>query len=211
MRGASNWYENVWPGSRMSLSNEPSFALTVCGTESVFVQVTTPPVPTVTLAGENWLFAIVTSAEPTPTGPPVAALAAAPLPVVDALCPACDDPPVTTAGFGSSGVATTTVAVISGWNEQKYVYVPGAVKVREYVPPLRSIPESNDESSAVTVCGTESRFVQVTVPPTAIVIVAGLNALPEIDTEPVVGSAAPDPPDPPPPVVPPPDSHRDAL
>lgn len=68
---------------------------------------------------------------------------------------------------------TTTVPFIQGWGVQWYVYVPGWLKVRLQVSPIFRLPESNDPSSAVTVCTRDPAFVHVTLLPTETVIVCG--------------------------------------
>src|SRR5579864_4237863 len=64
-----------------------------------------------------------------------------------------------------------------GWTEQKYLYVPGLSKVKEKLSPVSSGGDLNSPfgSAASTVCGSSSRLVQVTLPPTGTVSVAGEN------------------------------------
>jgi hypothetical protein len=59
-----NVCENDEPGASWPLSKLLSFAVTVCVTESLLVQVTLPPVLTVMLAGLKAKFAIVTALPP---------------------------------------------------------------------------------------------------------------------------------------------------
>jgi hypothetical protein len=84
-----------------------------------------------------------------------------------------------------------TVPVISGCSEQMYAYVPGVVNVRWKVPTdFARIPLSQLPSVAVTLWNCASLLVQVTVPPVAIVTVAGVNRLFAIDTAAVAGAVA---------------------
>ena len=57
------------------------------------------------------------------------------------------------------------------------------------VPPGLISPLSKVPSLAVTLCGCESSFVQVTVSPSSIVILSGLRPLSPIETE--ISSVAP--------------------
>jgi hypothetical protein len=88
--------------------------------------------------------------------------------------------------FGTQ--TTVTVAVMNGWNEQMYVYVPGASNVT-----LADIPGSIDPVSnvpeLVAVCAWLSSLVHVTVPPTAIVTSAGPKAKSEITTAASMGAS----------------------
>jgi hypothetical protein len=62
---------------------------------------------------------------------------------------------------------------------QKYEYVPGWVKVYVNVVPCCIVPESNaagDGVLEVTVCGTASSLVHVTLVPDFTVIAMGLNS-----------------------------------
>src|SRR4029077_5508924 len=68
---------------------------------------------------------------------------------------------------------TTTEPVILGWMEQKYGYVPALSKVNENFSSVSSTLDLNTLSVLTTVCGISSRFVQVTVVPTATVRLAG--------------------------------------
>src|ERR1700746_2087732 len=68
---------------------------------------------------------------------------------------------------------TTTEPVILGWMEQKYGYVPALAKVNENFSSVSSTLDLNTLSVLTTVWGMSSRFVQVTVVPTATVRVAG--------------------------------------
>src|ERR1700745_42752 len=68
---------------------------------------------------------------------------------------------------------TTTEPVILGWMEQKYGYVPGLAKVKENFSSVSSTLDLNTLSVLTIVWGISSRFVQVTVVPTATVRVAG--------------------------------------
>jgi hypothetical protein len=84
-----------------------------------------------------------------------------------------------------------TVPVISGCSEQMYAYVPGVVNVRWKVPTdFARIPLSQLPSVAVTLWNCASLLVQVTVPPVAIVTVAGVNRSFAIDTAAVAGAVA---------------------
>ena len=76
---------------------------------------------------------------------------------------ACDDYPV----------ATVMVPVIHGWYVQEYRYIPGWVKVKLKVAPGGSGPESNRPLLSVTVWVAVSLFSQVTVVPTATVLLTG--------------------------------------
>src|SRR5439155_1349626 len=58
---------------------------------------------------------------------------------------------------------TTTVAVMCGCRAQKYVYVPGVVKRCAYVSLRSSPPDVYARSVAVTVCGSSSPLIHVTV------------------------------------------------
>jgi hypothetical protein len=44
-----------------------------------------------------------------------------------------------------------TVPVMLGWIEQWYWYVPGVVKVKEYVPPWANVPLAGPPFEPVTV------------------------------------------------------------
>src|SRR5215207_4781872 len=57
------------------------------------------------------------------------------------------------------------VACMSEWNSQLYENLPAEWKVWLNCCPGRRVPESNDPSSAVTVCGRSPVLVQVTVMP----------------------------------------------
>jgi len=65
---------------------------------------------------------------------------------------------------------------MSGWNAQKYANVPADSNVRDHEPPAAIISESNEPSSAVTVCGASPLFRHVTVEPTGIDSSAGEKA-----------------------------------
>lgn len=84
---------------------------------------------------------------------------------------------------------------MNGWIVHVYGYVPARVNVREKVCPLEMDPESNfsgDGERDVTVWGTSSKFVHVTVAPAPIVTDPGLNSRPFIATAAVEeGPAAP--------------------
>src|ERR1041385_8440399 len=71
--------------------------------------------------------------------------------------------------------ATTTVPVMCGCIEQKYSYVPRSWKTNENFSSVSSALEPNFLSVLVTVCGTSSRFVQVTLVPAETVNAEGLN------------------------------------
>src|SRR4029079_11355980 len=71
---------------------------------------------------------------------------------------------------------TTTVPVISGWNWQANANEPGATKVREKLAPAAMVPESNEPSPAVTVCGAVPAFCHATVVPTGTRTSPGSNA-----------------------------------
>jgi hypothetical protein len=78
------------------------------------------------------------------------------------------------------------------------MYVPAWVNVYEYVCPLPSDGDfSGPEPIDVTVCGTESPFVQVTFVPIGTVRVAGENAMPEMLTALSAAGGVPPPPPPP--------------
>src|SRR5436309_4422973 len=66
-----------------------------------------------------------------------------------------------------------TLPVIFGWIEQKYGYVPALLKVKENFSSVSSTLDLNTLSVLTTVWGISSRFVQVTVVPTATVRVVG--------------------------------------
>ena len=74
-----------------------------------------------------------------------------------------------------------------------YGYVPARVNVREKVCPLEMDPELNvsgDGVRDVTVWGTSSKFVHVTVAPALTVTDPGLNARPLMSTAAVVDGMA---------------------
>jgi hypothetical protein len=74
-------------------------------------------------------------------------------------------------------LVTTTVPCIIGWIEQMYSNVPAFGKVNENVAPVPIPGEWNVVPSLeTTVCGSSSLFVQVTVLPAGIVMLAGANA-----------------------------------
>jgi len=74
-------------------------------------------------------------------------------------------------------LVTTTVPCIIGWIEQMYSNVPAFGKVNENVAPVPIPGEWNVvPSPETTVCGSSSLFVQVTVVPAGIVMLAGANA-----------------------------------
>jgi hypothetical protein len=73
-----------------------------------------------------------------------------------------------------------TTPVIDGWISQWYVYRPAWWKVAVYESPIWRIAlPPKPPLSGVTVCGSEPaslRFVQVTLSPTWIVTLPGMNA-----------------------------------
>src|SRR5579864_593247 len=71
---------------------------------------------------------------------------------------------------------TTTFAVIFGWIEQKYSYVPGLSNVIENLSSVSSAFDLIVPSLFLTVCGTSSWFTQVTVVPAATVRSPGMKA-----------------------------------
>ena len=85
---------------------------------------------------------------------------------------------------------------MNGWIVHVYGYVPARANVREKVCPLEMDPESNfsgDGEREVTVWGTSSKFVHVTVAPVLTVTDPGLNSRPRIATAAASeGPAAPD-------------------
>jgi hypothetical protein len=72
---------------------------------------------------------------------------------------------------------------MNGCIEQWYVNVLAVWNVCEKVLPCDRLPLSKLPSSAVAVCADGPLFVQVTVPPTAIVTVAGVNSKSLIATD----------------------------
>ena len=86
------------------------------------------------------------------------------------------------------GAVAITVPVISGWISQKYVNVPGVVKVCDQLVAFFTRPLANDWSSAVTVWVTVSVFDQVTVLPAVMVIVDGENRLLAMFTDTLLGA-----------------------
>src|SRR5271156_4788461 len=67
------------------------------------------------------------------------------------------------------------VPTIHLWMEQIKWYVPGWSNLKEYVSPVSIAPERNSAVSLVTVCGSSSLLVQVTVAPALMVAVIGAN------------------------------------
>src|SRR5215472_8338673 len=84
--------------------------------------------------------------------------------------------------------------VMCGCTAQKYSYVPARSNRRENVSSVSSAGELNCLSLAVTVCGTSSRFVHITVLPAATVTSAGEYEKLSIDTFAVRWSLPPPPP-----------------
>src|SRR5436305_7863705 len=66
-----------------------------------------------------------------------------------------------------------TLAVIFGWIEQKYGYVPALLKVKENFSSVSRTLDLKTPSVLTTVCGMSSRLVQVTVVPADTVSVSG--------------------------------------
>jgi hypothetical protein len=60
-----------------------------------------------------------------------------------------------------------------GWIEQWYFMVPTVFITTVLLAPAASIPASNESSSATGLCGIESVFVKVTVPPFFTVTIIG--------------------------------------
>jgi hypothetical protein len=72
---------------------------------------------------------------------------------------------------------------MNGWNEQMYEKVPAVAKVIVFDSPGASAPVSK-LPELVAVCGWVWAFVQVTVPPTTTLMVAGWNLKSPMDTTP---------------------------
>jgi hypothetical protein len=95
------------------------------------------------------------------------------------------------AAGAAAAAVTSTTPVISGWNAHRYANVPGSAKVWLYVPPAEIRSESNEPSSAVTVCGACPTFVHVTVVPAGTWRSAGPKAKSRASTAAVVGASVP--------------------
>jgi hypothetical protein len=80
-------------------------------------------------------------------------------------------------GGGALPPVTVIVPVIDGWNRQWKLNVPAVVKVNENVLPGDRSGEFQSPSSLVALCTVPSvsPFVQVTLSPTAMVRLLGLN------------------------------------
>src|ERR1700730_14053004 len=78
----------------------------------------------------------------------------------------------------SSCYLTTIVPLMCGWIEQKYLYVPGLSKVNENLSSVSSAADLKvaPASALVTVCGSSSLLVQVTLVPGATARIAGEKA-----------------------------------
>jgi hypothetical protein len=86
---------------------------------------------------------------------------------------------------------TTTVPVMKGWNEQRYVKLPAVGNSTVADAPGWMVPASNAPVDDVAVCCCPSLFVQATDPPTGTCTSAGPNLKSAIPTAPA--SAAADP------------------
>jgi hypothetical protein len=171
----------------MSLSNDPSVAVTVCAALPLLEKVSVPPTANRKLAGVKPLSLIAMD----PVLGPAAATDPDPLAAED------DAPPVIAAGAGAlfagaavlfvggaaaggalpSAARAMTVPVMLGWISQKYVNVPAVANVCDHDVAFFNNPLANDWSSAVTVCVTVSPLDQVMVLPTLTVIVDGTKEL----------------------------------
>src|SRR5215213_6932410 len=91
------------------------------------------------------------------------------------------------AGVGGSSAGapppTVTLPIISGCISQWYVSVPCPEKATVKESPGFNVSESNDPSSAVTVCGTAPSLVHVIVSPGSMAISAGAKKLSPMDTD----------------------------
>jgi hypothetical protein len=80
-------------------------------------------------------------------------------------------------GAGVAALCTTTVPVMNEWKKQWYANVPAALKVKVKLAFCPSEPLSHTPVFEVLVWATPiSMFVQRTLSPALIVIVAGVNA-----------------------------------
>ena len=147
-------------------------------TVSPFDHVTVLPALTVIVAGENWLLAMFTDTLLGAAGVPGAAGGVAAGGVIAGGGVAGGWVAGGAAGGGVEpplAPATMTVPRMLPWKSHPYAYVPATVNVCTNEAPALSEPLSNEALSAVTVCFEPSSFTQVTVAPTATVMVAGAN------------------------------------
>ena len=93
-------------------------------------------------------------------------------------------------GTGVAGPITVTLPVMNEWIAQWYVKVPARAMTIVFEP-LLNAPVSHAPPSALEVCATLSKFVQVTESPRLTVTEAGWNEKLRIATGALAASAAP--------------------